>query len=72
LICCVKTAEVLGLKLMLPLKTAVIDCEPTDSVDVVKVALPLLKRGSSKRGCSVIKDDGAGDFRAAGVFPGGL
>ena len=39
---CVKTGEVLPVKFASPPYTAVIECDPTASVDVVNVALPLL------------------------------
>lgn len=39
----VRAAEVLGLKPALPLYVAVMECEPVVSVEVVKVALPLVR-----------------------------
>jgi hypothetical protein len=39
---CVKTGDVLPVKFASPPYTAVIECDPTASVDVVNAALPLL------------------------------
>ena len=40
---CISTAEVLPVKLASPPYTTVIECDPTASVDVLNVALPLLR-----------------------------